>query len=114
MKRRTVTAAAIRAMVIENTKASARLEGRQVPEGHVRSPAVERYIAERTSQNTDAPTSRRAPGADTNTETDDFRAGDHGSELLHVLATEIWPLLAERSPITKAEREQMLGDPTGM
>ena len=45
MKRKTVTvtAAAIKAMARQNTKASARLEGRQVPADFVRSPAVERY-----------------------------------------------------------------------
>ena len=49
MKRKTVTVtpAAIQAMARKNTKASARLEGREVPADFVRSPAVERYIAER-------------------------------------------------------------------
>jgi antitoxin VapB len=28
------------------------------------------------------------------------------------LKAEIWPLLKERSPITKAERDQMLDEPT--
>lgn len=28
---------------------------------------------------------------------------------LDILRTEIWPLLADRSPITKLEREQILG-----
>jgi hypothetical protein len=31
--------------------------------------------------------------------------------LLNVLASEIWPLLEDSSPITKAEQAQMLGDP---
>jgi hypothetical protein len=33
-------------------------------------------------------------------------------DLLHVLATEIWPLLADRALITKAELERILDDPT--
>jgi len=41
----TVTPAAVQAAARKNTKASARLEGREVPAGFVRSPAVERYIA---------------------------------------------------------------------
>lgn len=45
MKRRVVTDAALKAAVRRNTEASARLEGREVPEEHVRSAAVERYLA---------------------------------------------------------------------
>ncbi len=37
------------------------------------------------------------------------RAGDREAQLLDILRTEIWPLLADRSPITKLEREQILG-----
>lgn len=37
------------------------------------------------------------------------RSGSRTDELLDVLRTEIWPLLKDRSPITKAEREQALG-----
>ncbi|WP_204809201.1 type II toxin-antitoxin system VapB family antitoxin [Mycobacterium riyadhense] len=37
------------------------------------------------------------------------RTGNRTYELLDVLRTEIWPLLRDRSPITKAEREQALG-----
>lgn len=41
------------------------------------------------------------------------RAGSRTDELLDVLSTEIWPLLDDGSPISKAEREQILGyDPT--
>ena len=60
MKRKavTVTSAAIRAAARKNTKASARLEGREVPAGFVRSPAVERYIAECGSRTADAPVPR--------------------------------------------------------
>jgi hypothetical protein len=39
-------------------------------------------------------------------------AGEAADDLLSFLKTEIWPLLEDRSPITKAEREQMLDDPT--
>jgi antitoxin VapB len=40
-------------------------------------------------------------------------AGTRGDELLDVLRDEVWPLLPDRSPITKAERELALGyDPT--
>jgi antitoxin VapB len=37
------------------------------------------------------------------------RSGSRTDELLDVLRTEIWPLLKDRSLITKAEREQALG-----
>jgi antitoxin VapB len=109
----TVTAAAIKAMARQNTKASARLEGREVPAGFVRSPAVERYIAEHGTRIADALAPRR--------ETDRTQVhggmiqsgtGDPADDLLSFLKTEIWPLLENRSPITKAEREQMLDDPT--
>jgi antitoxin VapB len=37
------------------------------------------------------------------------RAGDRQAQLLDVMRTEIWPLLSDRSPITKREREEILG-----
>ncbi|ETW26689.1 type II toxin-antitoxin system VapB family antitoxin [Mycobacterium gastri] len=37
------------------------------------------------------------------------RTGNRADELLEVLESEIWPLLKDRSPITKAEREHVLG-----
>jgi antitoxin VapB len=37
------------------------------------------------------------------------RRGNRADELLDVLEGEIWPLLKDGSPITKAEREQILG-----
>jgi antitoxin VapB len=37
------------------------------------------------------------------------RTANRSAELLDVLKTEIWPLLDDRSPITKTEREQALG-----
>ncbi|GFP49409.1 Putative antitoxin VapB36 [Mycobacterium kansasii] len=37
------------------------------------------------------------------------RTANRADELLDVLRTEIWPLLHDRSPITKSEREQALG-----
>lgn len=41
------------------------------------------------------------------------RADTRTDELLDVLGSEIWPLLSDGSPITKSEREQILGyDPT--
>ncbi|HTQ20794.1 type II toxin-antitoxin system VapB family antitoxin [Mycobacterium sp.] len=36
-------------------------------------------------------------------------AAERQERLLDVLRTEIWPLLADRSPITKREREEILG-----
>jgi antitoxin VapB len=107
----TVTPAAIQAAARKNTKASAWLEGREVPPGFVRSPAVERYIA--ASGSSDALVPRR--------ETDRTQVksgmiqsgtGEGADDLLSFLKTEIWPLLEDRSPITTAEREQMLDDPT--
>ena len=61
MKSQTVSLAALRAMAVKNTKASARLEGCEVPEGHVRSQAVEQYIAEHTSKTAGGCTSRLGP-----------------------------------------------------
>ncbi|MBU8820446.1 type II toxin-antitoxin system VapB family antitoxin [Mycolicibacterium goodii] len=37
------------------------------------------------------------------------RRGDRAEELLSVLRTEVWPLVADRSPISKEERERALG-----
>ena len=37
------------------------------------------------------------------------QAGGRAAQLLDVMRTEIWPLLPDRSPITKQEREQVLG-----
>lgn len=37
------------------------------------------------------------------------RAGDRVAHLLDVMETEIWPLLPDHTPITKTEREQILG-----
>ena len=115
MKRKTVTVtpAAIQAAARKNTKASARLEGREVPADFVRSPAVERYIAECGTRTADALAPRREtdraqlPSGMTQSGT-----GDPADDLLFLLQTEIWPLLEDLSPITKAEREQMLGGPT--
>jgi len=47
MKRRTATDEAIKAAGARATKASAKLENREVPAGHVRSAAVQEYIAAR-------------------------------------------------------------------
>lgn len=38
-----------------------------------------------------------------------FRADDRVAQILDVLQTEIWPLLPDRTPITKQERESILG-----
>jgi antitoxin VapB len=37
------------------------------------------------------------------------RVGDRQTQLLDVMRTEIWPLLTDRSRITKREREEILG-----
>jgi len=37
------------------------------------------------------------------------QAGGRAAQLLDVMRTEIWPLLPDRAPITKQEREQVLG-----
>lgn len=114
MKRKTVTvtSAAIKAMARQNTKASARLEGREVPADYVRSPAVERYIAESASRTRDAFAPRREADR-TQVQSGAIQSGtaDSADDLLSFLKTEIWHLLEDRTPITKAEREQMLDDP---
>lgn len=95
-KRVVVSGEALKAAGRRSTKASAKLEGRDVPEGHVRSAAVDKYLADQV----------RPPA--TGAQADPPRSRD----LLAVLATEIWPLLSDASPITKAELERILGDPT--
>lgn len=35
--------------------------------------------------------------------------GDREEQLLDVMRTEVWPLLRDRTPITKREREEILG-----
>lgn len=37
------------------------------------------------------------------------RVGDRQAQLLDVMRTEIWPLLIDRAPLTKREREEILG-----
>jgi len=37
------------------------------------------------------------------------QAGGRAAHLLDVMRTEIWPLLPDRAPITKQEREHVLG-----
>lgn len=37
------------------------------------------------------------------------RAGNRADELLDVMTNEIWPMLNDGKPITKQEREQILG-----
>jgi len=109
----TVTAAAIRAAARRNTKASARLEGREVPADFVRSPAVERYIAESGTRTADALVPRRETDrTQVRSVTIQSSSGEAADDLLSFLKTEVWPLLKERSPVTKAERDQMLDEPT--
>jgi hypothetical protein len=45
MGKRDVTAAVRRSFVVRSTKASARLERREVPAGHVRSAKVDEFVA---------------------------------------------------------------------
>lgn len=45
-KRVVVSAESVKAAGRRSTKASAKLAGQVVPEGHIRSPAVDAYIAE--------------------------------------------------------------------
>ena len=90
MKRQTVSPAALRAMAVKNTKASARLEGREVPEGHVRSQAVEQYIAEHTSKTAGGCTSRLGPAPDTEAAEAFHPQTDSGAgELLNILASDL-------------------------
>lgn len=37
------------------------------------------------------------------------RSSDRAAQLLDVMRTEIWPLLPDRTPITKQDREAILG-----
>lgn len=95
---------AVKAMGRKNIRASARLEGHEVPEGHVRSTAVERYLAE---------LSLRAAGEDNlhrdqhATDNDEEDRRDH---VLDILASEVWPLLKDGTPSGKSEQEQILED----
>lgn len=66
--------AAVKCAARRNTAASAALENRVVPEGHVRSAAVERYLADvqiragadqsALPSTTEAPTTHRPEGSD--------------------------------------------------
>lgn len=47
VKRRIVSKEAIRRFAVRSTRESAKLEGRAVPVGHVRSERVHRFLAER-------------------------------------------------------------------
>jgi len=113
VKRKTVTVmpAAIQAAARKNTKASARLEDREVPAGFVRSAAVERYIAA-SGASDDVVPRRETDRTQVQSGMLQSGTGEAADDLLSFLKTEIWPLLENRSPITKAEREQMLDDPT--
>jgi len=94
----TVTPAAIQAAARKNTKASARLEGREVPADFVRSPAVERYIAESGRRTADALVPGGAPDrADMKTGISHSGPSDKADDLLSLLKAEIWPLLDHRS-----------------
>lgn len=56
---------------------------------------------------------RREPG-ETQANSGTIRStGEAADDLLASLKTEIWPLLEDRSPVAKAEREDILDDPTG-
>lgn len=52
-KRVVVSAESVKAAGRRSTKASAKLAGHEVPEGHIRSPAVDAYLAE-VSRSADA------------------------------------------------------------
>lgn len=76
---------------------------------NIKDPEVDRLAAQLAvrlgTNKTDA--IRRALGAQlSRLETD---ARDRYDELLGVLGDEIWPLLSDRTPITKSEREDILG-----
>lgn len=45
MGKREITAAVRLSFVVRSTKASARLERREVPAGHVRSPKVQEFVS---------------------------------------------------------------------
>lgn len=49
-RKRAVTSEAVRRFAARSTRASARLERREVPAGYVRSAKLERFLAERRSQ----------------------------------------------------------------
>ena len=47
MTKRTVTAEAIHRFAVRSTRGSATIEGRELPEGYVRSERVEKFLAAR-------------------------------------------------------------------
>ena len=94
-KKVVVFKAAVKAAGVRATKASAKLEGRVVPDGHRRSAAVKAYLA-------------RASLAGGSMAEDRDNA-DGGDRLLDVLRREVWPLLSDHRPLTKAQREEALG-----
>jgi antitoxin VapB len=95
MKRRTVSDAALKAAGRRNTKASARLEGRELPADHVRSAAVERYLAMLAVRTRTGSETTEDAGCDIATTPGPSVQDDPRTGLLYVLATEIWPLLTD-------------------
>lgn len=85
MKRRVVTDAALKAAGRRNTKASARLEGHELPPGYVRPAAVEQYLANVAIQ-------RNTGG------------------VLQVLRAEIWPLLTDSARDRRGGRSAPEGE----
>lgn len=65
-KRIVVSAESLKAAGRRSTKASAKLAGQEVPEGHIRSPAVDAYIAEvaRSAHAAKEPEERKTPMPD--------------------------------------------------
>jgi antitoxin VapB len=76
---------------------------------NIKDPEVDRLATELASrlQTTKTDAIRRALGAQLALL--QSPAGNREEQLLDVLRTEIWPLLSDRTPITKREREEILG-----
>lgn len=99
VKRRVVVSPeAVRRAGERSTRASAKLEGREVPADYVRSASVQRFLDD------------HAAGSDRWRKDDPINGTDTSDNgLLDVLRREVWPLLSDRSVLTKADRGRMLG-----
>lgn len=76
---------------------------------NIKDPEVDRLAAELADRLSTSKTAAIRHALHAQLELLESRVGDRQAQLLDVMRTEIWPLLIERAPITKREREEILG-----
>ncbi|MCK0177102.1 hypothetical protein [Mycolicibacterium sp. F2034L] len=99
VKRRVVVSSeAVKRAGERSTRASAKVEGREVPADYVRPAAVQRFLDDHAVKSDRWRKDDSSDGIDT---------CDNG--LLDVLRREVWPLLSDGKVLNKADRERILG-----